>query len=178
MQERRSSKQISILLLEDVYGTGRKGEVVKVAPGFARNCLVPQEKGIVAERNVLKRQAKLQAEREKQAVIDRQEAEKLAALVEKVTPEVMVKTDPEGNMYGSVTAQDIVDKLAEEGVLIERQYLRLPAPIKKVGEQRIHLVLKEEVACSFLLKVKAEETHEIKLEAVDEVAGQEEAKND
>ena len=66
------------LLIEDVDALGRSGDVVKAKPGYARNFLLPQKKAVIADKHTLRMQAKLKEEREKQAVLDRGEAEKLA----------------------------------------------------------------------------------------------------
>jgi large subunit ribosomal protein L9 len=100
-----------LLLLEDVEGVGRKGEIVSVKPGFARNFLVPQKKGIRAEKHLVRLQERLQEERSRQAVVDRQESDAIAKRVSGVVLTIEVKVDAEKNMYGSVAAHDVVDLL-------------------------------------------------------------------
>ncbi len=106
MKERRSSSTIELLLLEDVDGLGRKGELVKAKPGHARNYIVPKQKGVVADMHTLRMQERLKEERTKQAVIDRQEAEQLASQISGLTCEVTVKVDPE-NVPISVSLVDV-----------------------------------------------------------------------
>ena len=96
-----------LLLLEDVEALGRKGEVVSAKPGYVRNFLLPQRLAVIASANTLRKQERLKAEREKQAVVDRKESEELAVQIEASTLETKVKVDPEGHMYGSVSAGDI-----------------------------------------------------------------------
>lgn len=156
MKTRRSSSTIELLLLEDIDGLGRKGELVKAKPGHARNYIVPKRKGVVADMHTLRMQERLKEERTKQAVIDRQEAEQLASQISGLTCEVTVKVDPEGHMYGSVSAQDMVDLLAREGMKIERKHLLIGSAIKETGLHTIKLGLKEGVTASFKLNVVGE----------------------
>ncbi len=145
-----------LLLLEDVGRLGRKGDIVKAKPGFARNFLLPQKKAVVASAHALKLRARLQAEREKQAIIDRDEAEKLAKIIDGKEIIVEVKVDPAGHMYGSVSAQDIVKLLEAEGVVLERQNIALVHPVKVTGRHKIDLKLKEGVVSYFMLHIVPE----------------------
>lgn len=145
-----------LLLLEDVRGLGRKGDIVKPKPGFARNYLLPQKKGVIVTAYTLRMRTKLQEEREKQAHVDRVAAEALAKIIDGKVLSVEVKVDPAGHMYGSVSAQDIVKLFEEQGVDIERSYVMLVHPIKVTGEHQIELRLKEGIMTKFLLKVLPE----------------------
>lgn len=142
-----------LLLLEDVGRLGRKGDIVKVKPGFARNFLLPQKKAIVATTGALRMRLKLQQEREKQALKDKVEADALAKVIEGKILKTEVKVDPAGHMYGSVSAQDIVKLFEEQGVVIERNYVNLVHPIKMTGEHKVELRFKEDVVTFFLLHI-------------------------
>lgn len=169
-QTHRKSSTIALLLLEDVHGLGRKGEVVEAKPGFARNFLVPQKRALIAESNALRRQGQLKAEREKQAGVDRTISQELATQVSALTLETHVKVDTDNHMYGSVSAADIVDVLAREGINIERTFVRIGQPIRTVGLHEIPLKLKEGVECTFKLKVIPEGMDDIPAEAAEVVA--------
>lgn len=132
-----------LLLLEDVEALGRKGEIVSAKPGFVRNFLLPRGLAMIASANTLRKQERLRAEREKQAIVDRKESEELAAKLEGVTLEIKVKVDPEGHMYGSVSALDVAALFQEKGFAIERKYIQMPRPIKETGAHKISLKLKE-----------------------------------
>jgi large subunit ribosomal protein L9 len=143
----------NLLLLHDVDEVGKKGEVVSVRSGFARNYLFPQKFAVAATKHTLKMQQKLKEEREKQAVVDRQEAEELAAKIQGLIVETTVKVDPEGKMYGSVSALDIVHLFEKTGFAIDKKWVQLKKPLKTVGITEIQLKLKEGVMTSFNLKV-------------------------
>src|SRR5574338_163192 len=95
-----------LLLIEDVDDLGRSGDVVSVKPGFARNFLLPQKKAVVADKFTLRMQARLKEERAKRAEIDKKEAVVLAERIAPMELSIVVKVDPDGHMYGSVTALD------------------------------------------------------------------------
>ncbi len=146
----------NLLLLEDVDGLGRSGDVVTAKPGFIRNFLLPQKKAVIADKQTLKMQARLKEEREKRAAVDRKEAEELAAKFAELVLSTEVKIDPDGKMYGSVTTLDIARLLQENGYAIERKNVLLAHPIKTMGVHSIELKLKEGVPATFKLEVTPE----------------------
>ncbi|MDE3045170.1 MAG: 50S ribosomal protein L9 [Verrucomicrobiota bacterium] len=142
-----------LLLLEDVDALGKKGEIVSARPGFTRNYLLPQGFAVVATPNMLRKQERLRAERAQQAIIDRQKSDELAQKIEGLTVEITVKVDPEGHMYGSVSALDITNLLVERGLPVERRNVAVNKPIKETGLHKITLRLKEGVNATFQLKI-------------------------
>lgn len=142
-----------LLLLEDVDALGRKGEIVTAKPGYIRNFLLPRSLAVKATANTLRKQEALRIEREKQAVIDREESEKIAKDLETVVLEIKVKVDPEGHMYGSVSSTDIAALFAEKGFAIEKKYILLTRPIKETGAHKISLRLKEGIAVTCQLTI-------------------------
>lgn len=145
-----------LLLLEDVDSLGRSGDIVHVKPGYARNFLLPQKKALIATTHTRRLQARLQEERAKQALADKQEAEEFAANIQDKLYLVEVKVDPDGNLYGSVTQSDIVRLLAQEGIALERKTIAINHAIKTLGVHTVPLRLKEGVTASFKVKVVPE----------------------
>jgi large subunit ribosomal protein L9 len=145
-----------LLLLEDVENLGRSGDVVSVKPGYSRNFLLPKKKAVVADKFTLRMQVKLKDERAKRAEIDRKEAEELAKKIDGMVLTVEVKVDPDGHMYGSVAATDIVRLFEKEGIVLERRNVVLLQPIKMLGVHQIHLKLKEGVPAQVTLKVMSD----------------------
>lgn len=145
-----------MLLIEDVDDLGRSGDVVKVKPGFARNFLLPQRKAVVADKFTLRLQEKLKDERSKRAAVDKGEAEILAERINPMTLSIEVKVDPDGHMYGSVNAMDIVRLFENEGISLEKRNIVLPQALKELGEHKITLKLKEGVPASFNLVIVPE----------------------
>lgn len=146
-----------LLLLEDVYGLGRSGDIVSAKPGYARNFLLPQKKAIVAQKHLVKLQERLKEERTKRAVVDKKEAEELAKQLEGKKLTAQSKVDPEGHMYGSVTVADIAKMLKEQlNVELDKRNVQLPKPIKQLGIHLIELRLKEGVLAKVNLEITAE----------------------
>lgn len=145
-----------LLLLEDIDGLGRSGDVVTAKPGFIRNFLLPQKKALPADKHTLKMQARLKEEREKRAAVDRKEAEAQAELIKTLSLSIEVKIDPDGKMYGSVSTLDIARLLQGKGYAIDRKSVLLFQPIKTLGSHSVNLRLKEGVPASFTLMVEPE----------------------
>lgn len=148
--------QYQVLLLEDISLDARKGQIIKVKPGFARNYLLPQQKAVIVDRRTLRMQQQLQEERAKQAEQDKKHSEKLAKEISGKEYKTKVKVDPDGNMYGSVTASEISKILKENGFEVNKRYVNLPQPIRKLGDHTVELVLKEGVEVSFKLSIESE----------------------
>jgi len=142
-----------LLLLQDVDALGKKGDVVSAKSGYVRNFLIPQKLAVIASPNTLRKQERLRQERAQQAVIDRKESEELAKQIESINLETRVKVDPEGHMYGSVSAGDVALLFQQNGLPVERKYIQLPRPIKATGAHKIPLKLKEGVTVSCSLHI-------------------------
>jgi large subunit ribosomal protein L9 len=148
-----------LLLIEDVDDLGRCGEVVNVRPGFARNFLLPRKLAVIADKGALRMQARLKEERQKRAIVDKQEAEKTAASLEGVILTTIVKVDHEGQMYGSVSVHDIVHLLQEQAnITFDKRSISLKHPIKQTGNFEIGIKLKEGISSIITLKVIPEES--------------------
>lgn len=148
----------NLLLIEDVEGLGRKGQVVKAKSGYARNFLLPQGLALMADKNALRMQERLVEERQKQAIVDKQKAEEKSERMNGVTLMKIVKVDHEGHMYGSVTVSDIIHLVNEEiKIELQKKNVHLKHPIKETGVHTIPVKLEEGVLASFTLKVISEE---------------------
>lgn len=146
--------QNKLLLLEDVDGLGRKGDLVNARPGYVRNFLLPQGLVVIADANTIRMQARLKEERQKQAVVDKKESEELASKLEGINLSITVKVDHEGHMYGSVSALDIVHLLNEQAnVAVEKRFVQLTHPIKETGVHNIKFKLKEGITSACTLKI-------------------------
>ena len=155
-----------LLLLQDVDSLGKKGEIVTAKPGYIRNFLLPQGLAMVATPNTLRKQERLQKERAEQAVIDRKESEELALQIQGVHLEISVKVDPEGHMYGSVSASDIIDLFKEKNLLVERKAIQVTKSIKVTGKHEISIKLKENVIVTCELHIVPEGVVQTGLEEV------------
>jgi len=150
-----------LLLIEDVEGLGRSGDIVAVRPGFARNFLLPQQMALLADKSALRMQARLQEERRKKAIHDKKEADELAIQIEGKVLTKIVKVDHDGHMYGSVSAVDVVHLFEEQANLsVEKRCLQLKHALKETGVFPLQVKLKEDVTASFTLKIVPEGSEE------------------
>jgi len=123
-----------VILLDDVAKVGRRGEVREVADGFARNFLLPRRLALEATPGNLKNLEHIRKQQEAKATRLRADAEALRARIEALVCEQRRQASEEGRLFGSVTAQDIVEFLAEQGIAVERRRVQLDEPIKTLGE--------------------------------------------
>ncbi|MDR0354687.1 MAG: 50S ribosomal protein L9 [Deltaproteobacteria bacterium] len=144
---------MEIILTKDVVNLGMAGQVLKVAPGYARNFLLPSGRAMEATAGNLKAMAKKRAEFETRAKESKDLATdmktKLAALC-LVLPR---KSGEKGKLYGAVTPQDIVSAAQDEGFELDRKKLRLAEPIKTLGDFEVTIKLHAEVTGTFKVKV-------------------------
>lgn len=148
------------LLIDDVEDVGRSGEIISVKPGFARNYLLPQAKAVLASEHTLRMQARLQEERAKKAAVDKKEAEDQASKLQGLVLKITVKVDPEGHMYGSVGASDIIELFAKQGISVDKRNIGLNKPIKTTGVHPMTLKLKEDVTCGYSLEIIGEQAQQ------------------
>jgi large subunit ribosomal protein L9 len=150
-------RQNQLLLLEDIINVGKKGDIVTVKPGYARNFLLPQKKAVVVDKSTIRIQERLQEERAKQKEENRMESERIKNQIDGKSFSVQVKVDSEGHLYGSVSAQDIVDLLHKERCEVDKRFIRLSQPIKSLGKYTIPIKLKEGVEAQIHLQVESDQ---------------------
>lgn len=146
-----------VILRENVEGLGTIGDIVNVKSGYARNYLVPQGLAAKADaRNVKELEhQKHQLARKLEKVT--KDAEGIKARIEKVTCQFTQRASEEGKLFGSVTSMDLVGKLEEAGIAIDRKKIQLPDPIKSLGEHQVEVKLDAGVVAELKVVVKAEE---------------------
>jgi large subunit ribosomal protein L9 len=148
---------MEVILREDIEKLGSRGEVVKVAPGYARNFLIPKRLAVAATGSNKKiveqeRQAHLRKEA-KQAG----EAQDLAKLLNGVTVTIRQKAGENDQLFGSVTSKDVADALAAQNFTIDRRKIQLDEPLKQLGEFKIPVRLHKEVTAEITVVVAKEE---------------------
>ena len=149
---------MEVILREHVDNLGRRGEIVKVADGYARNYLLPRKLALLATEG-----NKQQIERERSKFEAREQEEKkgadqLAARMTGIELEIARKVGETEALFGSVTSADIADALSAKGFEIDRRKLQLAEPIKKVGEVEIAVKLHRDVIAQLKVKVVPEGT--------------------
>jgi large subunit ribosomal protein L9 len=147
---------MEVILREHVDNLGRRGEIVKVADGYARNYLLPRKLALLATDG-----NKKQIEREKvkfdaKEAEERGVAEAIAARLAAVDVSIARKVGETEALYGSVTTADIAEVLAAKGFDLDRRKLSLAEPIKKLGEYEVPLRLHRDITVQIKVKVVGE----------------------
>lgn len=145
-----------LLLLEPIENLGNEGDQVTVKAGFARNFLLPQGKAIPVTRANKKQVEALQKRAEERLAKLLESAEQKAAKIETISIAFAVQTGPGGKMFGSVTAQDLINRLAEEGVTLEKKQVNLYTPVKTLGRHSTKIKLHADVSVEFAFEVVSE----------------------
>ncbi len=136
---------IEVILLSDVASLGKAGETVRVAPGYARNYLLPRGFAGPVTPATIKRLEKLRKEREELARIQLAEAKAKADKIKNAQVTIRAKTTDGVALYGSVKVADIVDALAGQGIDVDRTQVLLEDDIKAVGQFDVPVKLHAEV---------------------------------
>jgi large subunit ribosomal protein L9 len=170
---------MQVILREDVEKVGLRGEVVDVAAGFARNYLLPRRLAEPAAPGRVAELEKLAASRAQHEAQSFEHAQELVQKLEGTELRFDVQAGETGTLFGSVTATDIADRVWEsQRVRIDRRKLDLPEPIKRIGRYEVPVELFADVTATLRLAVVPEGGElppEEELEALDQVAAQEEA---
>lgn len=147
---------MKVILTEKVDRLGDAGEVVTVAEGYGRNFLLPNRKAVLATPGNLKvLQGRVKQEQVKDTK-ERHHAEALARRLEAVSCTAVVQVGEEDRMFGSVTAQTVVDLLKEQGFEIDRRKVLLDEPVKALGIYTIPIRLHAQVEATIKLWVVKE----------------------
>ena len=148
------AKKVQLLLNKDVNKLGKRGDLVDVAPGYARNYLVPQGFAVVVTDGIL-RQVEQRREKERQRLLAVLEEAKSRKTALQIINNFVVRKQlgEEGAIFGTVTTQDVVDVIKESANLeVERQDVTLPE-IKKVGKYPVQIKLHAEVTAEIIVEV-------------------------
>lgn len=151
---------MQVILKDDVPSLGDAGTVVKVRDGYARNYLLPQKLAVLADPSNLKQLAHEQKVVAAQQSKLKGEAQRFAQRLAKAELRFQRDVGEEGKLFGSVTAQDIVDALAKQDLLIERRRIRLGAPLKALGQFPIEIKLHAAVTVPLTITVESTATPE------------------
>lgn len=144
---------MKVLLLTDVKGTGKKGEIKEVADGYANNFLIKTGKARRADNEALS-----ENKNRKEASDYHKEQERLAAValgekIKNLTLIIKIKCGENGKAFGSITSKEIADELAKGGYAIDKRKIELKDPIKNVGDYSVNVRLHQTVQVKLNLKV-------------------------
>jgi len=150
--------QTEVMLMDNVKKLGKAGEIVKVAPGYARNFLFPKGLAAVATEAAKRRLKKLEAERAARAAEEKKEALAVAAKLKDLAITVSAPTTDGKKLYGSVSVTQILGAIeANRGIKIERNQLDLDDSLREVGEYTPSIDLGHGVIVKFKITILDEE---------------------
>jgi large subunit ribosomal protein L9 len=145
-----------VLLRDDVAGVGRRGDIVKVAGGFARNFLLPEGRAIVATEGIEGQAEQMRRGRDLREAQDRSAAEAQVALLAGTVIPVSARAAGGGRLFGSIGPADVVDAIrAAKGIEVDRRHVLLPDHIKETGTYEVTLELFRDVSTVVTVEVKA-----------------------
>ena len=147
---------MEVLLRGDVPRLGRRGEVVKVAHGYARNYLIPQGLAVAVNPGNLQQ---IEQEKRRLAMLERKRVDDLKAVADQlanVSVTIQAKATEEGHLFGSVTENHIVDVLKTEGFAVTEDMVRMESHLKELGMFEVTVVFEEGVEATVKVWVVAE----------------------
>jgi len=145
---------MKLLLRSDVEGVGKRGDIVDVADGYARNYLVPKGFAIAATPGVSAQAEQMRRSRMLKDAADRSAAEEIAKVLVPAVINVSAKAGKEGKLFGSVTAAEVVAAVeAQTGIELDRKVLVLDEPIKTTGTHAVPAKLHADVQFQITLEV-------------------------
>jgi len=147
---------MEVILLHDVDKLGTRGQIVSVADGYGRNCLLPKKIAVKATPRNRKWVEQQRVSFLKLAVREKAEAEELAKLLADVTLMFSRKAGEQAQLFGSVTAIDVAEGLAAQGFQIDKRKIQLDPPLKLLGEYDVAVRLHRDVTATIKVKVEAE----------------------
>ncbi len=147
---------MEIILIQDVKSLGKKGEIVKVSDGYARNFILPKKLGLEAtKQNLYELQQQKAAEEKRQKEL-LEEAKEFAKKLEEITVKTSIKVGEGGRTFGSISAKEIVAAVKDQfGIDIDKKKLQLSDPIKSAGSYTVKVKLHPQVTAEMKVMVEA-----------------------
>ncbi len=145
---------MKVILLQDVKGKGKKGQMLEVSDGYARNFMLPKKLAIEATPdaiNTMRMNDKAAAER---IAKEKAEALEISKKLRAMTLTVTAKGGGTGRLFGSVTNQEIADALAKNGIKLDKRKISIADPIKNVGTYTVTCKLGYEISAPLTVKIE------------------------
>lgn len=145
---------MKVLLLQDVKGSGKKGDIVEISDGYAKNFLLKKGLAKQADKVVMSEKQAQVASQERTKMLEKQSAEQLAKDLNKKTFVVKAKLGDNGRLFGAVTSKEIADSLHGAGFDVDKKKIVLSSPIKSVGKYDVSAKLYSGVSANFFVVVE------------------------
>ena len=148
---------MKVVLLEDVKALGKKGDIVEVSEGYARNFIIPKKKGVEANQENLNTLKLQKANEEKIAKEKLEAAKELAAKLNEASVSLTIKGGKDGRTFGSVSSKEIEEAIKSQlGLEIDKKKLVIAEPIKTFGNHEVKVKLHKDVTAALKVKVGEE----------------------
>ena len=150
-----ANKQVKVILREPVAQLGRRGDVVTVAAGYARNYLLPEGIAFAWNKGAEKEIEAMQKARRAEELATRETAVATKEKLDGITLTITAKVSESGKLFGGISADKIVEELAKKDITVNAKSLTF-APIRKTGTAEVKVQLHPEIAAQFTVSVEAE----------------------
>ena len=147
---------VEVILKQEILKLGSKGDIVRVANGFARNHLFPKQLAIPATKATRKQVGQMKASAEREAAHLIGDAQKLASVLEDLHIKIVARAGEADQLFGSVTSRDIATEIEKQGYSVDRHHILISKPIRMVGEHDVKLHLHRDIDVSIKVEVFAE----------------------
>jgi large subunit ribosomal protein L9 len=147
--------KLQVILTEDVAGHGRKGELVSVAEGYAKNFILKQKKGIIATEEEIKKLEAKKEKKEKEAEKKKDESKEIKKLLESKEINLKVKVGANGKVFGAITSKEVIDEI-EKVFKIKIEKKKVEANFKTIGTHTAEIKLHQDVKASLKVIVTGE----------------------
>lgn len=146
---------MKVVLLEDVRGTGKKGQIKEVADGYGQNFLIKTGKAKKADQSAISENKNKIDSNAYHKEMERQEAQAQAKQIEGTVVSVAIKCGDNGKTFGSITAKEISDALLAKGFKIDKRKIDLKEPLKAIGQTKVTIKLYPEISATITVVINA-----------------------
>lgn len=140
---------MKVLLLQDVKGSGKKGQIVEVNDGYATNFLIKKNLAKKADNAVMLENASKQASVERTKMLEREAAVKKAETLKGKNVVIKAKTGENGKLFGAITSKEIAEALANQNIEVDKKQILLDSPIKNLGSYSVEAKLYSGITAKF-----------------------------
>lgn len=144
---------MKIILNKSIHNLGKKNDIITVAPGYARNYLIPNRIATEATKGMYKAAVELEKQGAHKLEVLKIEAQKLAQRLAQIKLEIRTKAGVRGKVFGAINSTKIAEALAEQGVVVDKHSIIISNTIKELGNYTIKLKLHDGVECDLAISV-------------------------
>ena len=145
---------MKVILLQDVKGKGKKGQMIEVSDGYARNYMLPRKIAVEATADAVNTMRMNDKATQERIAREKAEAMEISKKLREMTVTVTAKGGGAGRLFGSVTNQEIADALAKTGIKLDKRKIVIAEPIKNVGTYTVTCKLGYEISAPLTVKIE------------------------